>query len=74
MRAEIVASLLQLAVHNLHDIGQKRECSNLIEVAIGAYTLTEWDMKIECCHMSNKYTKNFAYKDILVTKMVIFVP
>ena len=74
MRAQIVLTLVQLAVHSLHNVWQKRECANFIEVAIGAYALTEWNMKIECCHTSNKVTKNFHSADIKVIKMVIFVP
>ena len=61
-------------MHRLYDLGDKLYGTNLVEVAIGAYTLTEWNMKIECCHTSNKVTKNFASKDIMVAKMVIFVP
>ena len=47
---KILGTLLQLSVHNLHNLWNETYGTNLVEVAIGAYALAKWYVKVESCH------------------------
>ena len=44
-------------MHTLNNCGHQSQCTHFVEVTVGAYTLAEWNMKIECCIQTSKLQK-----------------
>jgi hypothetical protein len=62
-------------LHHGDNLGQQIYGTHFVEVAVGAYSLAEWDMKVECCHRDgrviiDKDTKILTIVDRLLVKIL----